>query len=88
MAIQCNPKFRFDYYLRSLPIDAIGRRREQLMRLVLTDVTTSARTLGSLWYFYLLYYSCQHDIQIYERLHLDGGSGAASTAKKRRNSGG
>jgi len=32
MAIRRSPEFRFDYYLRSLPIDAIGRRCEQLMK--------------------------------------------------------
>ena len=32
MAIRRSPKFRFDYYLRSLPMDIIGRRCETLMR--------------------------------------------------------
>jgi SWI/SNF-related matrix-associated actin-dependent regulator of chromatin subfamily A member 5 len=32
MAIRRNPKFRFDYFLRSLPMDLIGRRCEHLMR--------------------------------------------------------
>ena len=32
MAIRRHPNFRFDYYLKSLSVDAIGRRCEQLMR--------------------------------------------------------
>jgi hypothetical protein len=32
MAIRRNPTFRFNYYMRSLPADAIGRRCEQLMK--------------------------------------------------------
>lgn len=32
MAIRRSPHFRFDYYLRSLPIEVIGRRCEQLMK--------------------------------------------------------
>ncbi len=32
MAIRRSPDFRFDYYLKSLPTDAIGKRCEQLMR--------------------------------------------------------
>ena len=32
MAIRHSPDFRFDYYLRSLPIDFIGKRCEQLMK--------------------------------------------------------
>ena len=32
MAIRRSPDFRFDYYLRSLTIDALGRRCEQLMK--------------------------------------------------------
>ena len=32
MAIRRNPAFRFDYFLRSLPAEAIGKRCEQLMR--------------------------------------------------------
>ena len=32
MVIRQNPKFRFDYFLRSLPIDLIGKQCEQLMR--------------------------------------------------------
>jgi hypothetical protein len=31
MAIRRSPNFRFDYFLRSLPIDQVGRRCEQLM---------------------------------------------------------
>ena len=38
MAIRRSPKFRFDYYLRSLPIEMIGRRCEHLMRLALKEV--------------------------------------------------
>ncbi|KAL3909677.1 MAG: hypothetical protein SGILL_007994, partial [Bacillariaceae sp.] len=38
MAIRRSPKFRFDYWLRCLPIDAIGRRCEHLMRLALKEV--------------------------------------------------
>lgn len=32
MAIRRSPEFRFDYYLRSLQVDVIGRRCEQLMK--------------------------------------------------------
>lgn len=32
IALRRSPEFRFDYYLRSLPVDAIGRRCEQLMK--------------------------------------------------------
>lgn len=32
MAIRRNPKFRFDYFLRSLPVDFLARRCEQLAR--------------------------------------------------------
>lgn len=32
MAVRRNPNFRFNYYMRSLPADAIGRRCEQLMK--------------------------------------------------------
>jgi hypothetical protein len=32
MAIRRSPDFRFDYYLRSLPTDGIGKRCEQLMK--------------------------------------------------------
>lgn len=32
MAIRRSPKFRFDYFMRSLPIDVLGRRCEHLMR--------------------------------------------------------
>jgi len=32
MAIRRSQRFRFDYFLRSLPIDALGRRCEQLMK--------------------------------------------------------
>lgn len=32
MAIRRSPNFRFDYFLRSLPIDLIGKRCEQLMK--------------------------------------------------------
>ena len=32
MAIRRNPNFRFDYFLRSLPTEVIGRRCEQLMK--------------------------------------------------------
>jgi hypothetical protein len=32
MAVRRNPNFRFDYFLRSLPVDLLGRRCEQLMR--------------------------------------------------------
>jgi SWI/SNF-related matrix-associated actin-dependent regulator of chromatin subfamily A member 5 len=38
MAIRRSPKFRFDYFLRSLPIDMIGRRCEHLMRAALKEV--------------------------------------------------
>ena len=31
-AVRRNPNFRFDYFLRSLAVDAIGRRCEQLMK--------------------------------------------------------
>lgn len=32
MAVRRSPKFRFDYFLRSLPMEVLGRRCEQLMR--------------------------------------------------------
>jgi TolA-binding protein len=32
MAVRRSPKFRFDYFLRSLPVDVMGRRCEYLMR--------------------------------------------------------
>lgn len=32
MAVRRSPKFRFDYFLRSLPMEVIGRRCEHLMR--------------------------------------------------------
>jgi exonuclease VII small subunit len=32
LAIRRNPRFRFDYFLRSLPIDVLARRCEQLMK--------------------------------------------------------
>ena len=38
MAIRRSPKFRFDYYLRSLPLEMIARRCEHLMRLALKEV--------------------------------------------------
>ena len=38
MAIRRSPQFRFDYFLRSLPIDQIGRRCEYLMRSALKEI--------------------------------------------------
>lgn len=38
MAIRRSPVFRFDYFLRTLPIDQIGRRCEYLMRSALKEV--------------------------------------------------
>ena len=38
MAIRRSPKFRFDYFLRSLPVDMIARRCEHLMRAALKEV--------------------------------------------------
>jgi len=38
MAIRRSPDFRFDYYLRSLPTEAIGKRCEQLMKAAEKDV--------------------------------------------------
>eukprot|EP00529_Nitzschia_sp_RCC80_P027266 CAMPEP_0113523088 /NCGR_PEP_ID=MMETSP0014_2-20120614/45527_1 /TAXON_ID=2857 /ORGANISM="Nitzschia sp." /LENGTH=275 /DNA_ID=CAMNT_0000421171 /DNA_START=1 /DNA_END=825 /DNA_ORIENTATION=- /assembly_acc=CAM_ASM_000159 len=38
MAIRRSPKFRFDYYMRSLPIEAIGRRCNALMKFALKEV--------------------------------------------------
>ena len=32
MAVRRNPNFRFDYFLRSLPVDQLGKRCEQLMK--------------------------------------------------------
>ena len=32
MAIRRNPNFRFDYFLRSLPVELLGKRCEQLMK--------------------------------------------------------
>jgi SWI/SNF-related matrix-associated actin-dependent regulator of chromatin subfamily A member 5 len=31
-AVRRNPNFRFDYFLRSLPVEALGRRCDQLMK--------------------------------------------------------
>lgn len=38
MAIRRSPKFRFDYFLRSLPVDILGRRCEHLMRAAVKEV--------------------------------------------------
>jgi SWI/SNF-related matrix-associated actin-dependent regulator of chromatin subfamily A member 5 len=38
MAIRRSPKFRFDYFMRSLPIEMIGKRCETLMRFALKEV--------------------------------------------------
>ncbi len=38
MAIRRSPKFRFDYFLRSLPVDVLGRRCEHLMRAAVKEV--------------------------------------------------
>ena len=38
MAIRRSPAFRFDYYLRSLTVDVIGKRCEQLMRFAEKEV--------------------------------------------------
>jgi len=38
MAIRRSPEFRFDYYLRSLPTEVIGKRCEQLMKAAEKDV--------------------------------------------------
>lgn len=38
MAIRRSPKFRFDYFLRSLPVDVLGRRCEHLMRASVKEV--------------------------------------------------
>lgn len=38
MAIRRSPKFRFDYFLRSLPVDSLGRRCEHLMRAAVKEV--------------------------------------------------
>lgn len=50
MAIRRSPKFRFDYFLRSLPVDVLGRRCEHLMRVAvkeIEDLENKAReTLG------------------------------------------
>jgi hypothetical protein len=39
-----------------------------------------------LMYSYVLYYRYQRDVQIYERLHPNGGSAGATKASKRCNS--
>ena len=38
MAIRRSPKFRFDYFLRSLPVDVLGRRCEHLMRVAAKEI--------------------------------------------------
>jgi hypothetical protein len=38
MAVRRSPKFRFDYFLRSVPIDILGRRCEHLMRAAVKEV--------------------------------------------------
>jgi len=44
MAIRRSPKFRFDYFLRSLPLDMIGRRCEHLMRAAMKEVEHLEKT--------------------------------------------
>ena len=43
MAIRRSPKFRFDYYLKSLPLDVIGRRCETLLRSAEKEVSELER---------------------------------------------
>ena len=38
MAVRRNPNFRFDYFLRSLPVELLGRRCEQLMKFAEKEV--------------------------------------------------
>ena len=38
LAVRRNPLFRFDYFLRSLPFDQIGKRCEQLMKFAKQEV--------------------------------------------------
>ena len=51
MAIRRSPKFRFDYFLRSLPVDVLGRRCEHLMRVAgkeVEDLEKKAREAAGL----------------------------------------
>jgi hypothetical protein len=41
--IRRNPNFRFDYFIRSLPVDLLGRRCEQLMRAAEKEVEALER---------------------------------------------
>jgi len=38
MAVRRNPNFRFDYFLRSLPVELLGKRCEQLMKFAEKEV--------------------------------------------------
>ena len=38
MAVRRNPNFRFDYFLRSLPVEMLGKRCEQLMKFAEKEV--------------------------------------------------
>jgi SLIDE len=44
MGIRRSPKFRFDYFLRSLPVELIARRCEHLMRAALKEVEHLEKT--------------------------------------------
>lgn len=51
MAVRRSPKFRFDYFMRSLPVDVLGRRCEHLMRAAVKeveDLEKKARTVAGL----------------------------------------
>lgn len=43
-AVRRNPTFRFDYFLRSLPVDLLGRRCEQLMKAAEKEVEQLERS--------------------------------------------
>ncbi len=43
MAIRRNPDIRFDYFLRSLPVELIGRRCEQLMKAAEKEIELMAK---------------------------------------------
>lgn len=48
LAVRRSPLFRFDYFLRSLPVEQIGRRCEQLMRFAEKEVEALERKFREL----------------------------------------
>jgi len=50
MAIRRSPDFRFDYYLRSLPTDLIGKRCEQLMKAAEKEVEQLMKKMQDVGY--------------------------------------